>query len=214
MRINVGCGSTPTEGWTNFDNSLMVRLVKIPGLVTALSRAHVLGQHQLVFARVAREANISWANAARRLPVPSSAAEAIYSSHMLEHLDRREALRCLGEFHRVLTFGGILRIAVPDIERLARRYLESLDADRFIESTLLAQDRPTGVLGLLRALVVGPRHHMWMYDARSLVRLLESCGFSEVRAVPPGESAIPNPGALDLHERADETIFVEAAKKP
>ena len=25
-RINIGCGSSPTAGWNNFDNSLSVRL--------------------------------------------------------------------------------------------------------------------------------------------------------------------------------------------
>jgi hypothetical protein len=28
LRVNVGCGSSPTPGWVNFDNSLSVRAAR------------------------------------------------------------------------------------------------------------------------------------------------------------------------------------------
>ena len=30
VRVNVGCGSSPTPGWVNFDNSLSVRAARWP----------------------------------------------------------------------------------------------------------------------------------------------------------------------------------------
>ena len=30
LRVNIGCGQTPTEGWNNYDNSLAVRLSGVP----------------------------------------------------------------------------------------------------------------------------------------------------------------------------------------
>ena len=28
LKINIGCGDTPTKGWSNYDNSWSVRLAK------------------------------------------------------------------------------------------------------------------------------------------------------------------------------------------
>jgi len=52
-----------------------------------------------------------------------------------------------------------------------------------------------------------------MYDGNSLSKLLEKNGFAEADVLPPGETIIPEPGALDLEERSSESVYVEA-KKP
>jgi predicted SAM-dependent methyltransferase len=61
-----------------------------------------------------------------RLPFDDASFAVVYHSHVLEHLARREALPFLRECHRVLAPGGILRVAVPDLETIARLYLDSL----------------------------------------------------------------------------------------
>ena len=38
VRINVGCGMTPTPGWTNYDNSLSVKLARRPILASFATR--------------------------------------------------------------------------------------------------------------------------------------------------------------------------------
>jgi len=51
-------------------------------------------------------------------------AQAIYASHVLEHLGYQEELpRALKEFHRVLAPGGELMISVPDLHRLCQLFL-------------------------------------------------------------------------------------------
>jgi len=59
--------------------------------------------------------SVEYCDAARRLPLPNAAADVLYSSHMLEHLDRDEASTFLKEARRILRCGGIIRIAVPDL---------------------------------------------------------------------------------------------------
>ncbi len=54
------------------------------------------------------------------LPFSDSAADACYSSHVLEHLERTQARRFVAEAFRVLKPGAVLRVVVPDLEGIAR----------------------------------------------------------------------------------------------
>ena len=60
------------------------------------------------------------------LPFSDNFADAIYCSHFLEHLDFEMADKFLSECLRCLKPGGILRIVVPDFERMAKDYLKIL----------------------------------------------------------------------------------------
>jgi predicted SAM-dependent methyltransferase len=61
------------------------------------------------------------------LPYLNATAEFCYSSHVLEHLDCEKAKSLLAECNRVLRPGGILRVVVPDLENIARSYLNALE---------------------------------------------------------------------------------------
>ena len=73
--------------------------------------------------------------------------------------------------------------------------------------------RPTSLAQRIRLLLVGTRHHQWMYDGNSLSRLLQKHGFIDTEIMPAGKTNIPEPGSLNLQERSDESVYVEA-KKP
>jgi len=212
MRVNIGCGRTPTEGWRNFDNSPSLLLARVPLLPRVLRRTRLLSAAQAEFVDWARAHGVEHADATRTLPLATGSCEAVYSSHMLEHLDRAGATAFLSEALRVLAPGGVLRLAVPDLGRLVESYVASRDADRFIASSLLAVPAPRSLVQRLRAAAVGPRHHQWMYDGASLCALLGACGFEDAREVAAGETGLADPGALDLFERADESVYVEARK--
>jgi SAM-dependent methyltransferase len=206
--INVGCGATPTPGYFNYDNSYAVRFASVPMLLQTLAWAGLASKQQLNFAAVSRDKNIRWAPA-RRLPQLDKTADVVYSSHMVEHLDHREALEFLQEAIRVLKPGGIVRLALPDLRIRISSYLEDGDADHFVDSLLLAGEHPKSFMGRLRRILVGERHHAWMYDASSAMRLLEVAGFQNPVSLGPGETTIENPGSLDLRERQADSLYVE-----
>ncbi len=209
MRINIGCGQTPTPGWRNFDNSLSLKLARIPSLPGLLLKIRFLEQTQYDFIQFARSNQIEYGDATRALPLADNSVEVLYSSHMLEHLDQTEVFLFLEESKRVLMSGGILRLAVPDIKKQVDQYLLTGDADQFIEGALMCIPRPRTIAQRLKTLAVGTRHHQWMYDGRSMCHLLSSHGFKNAKVVQPGETSIKNPGPLDLYERLQESVYVE-----
>lgn len=61
------------------------------------------------------------------VPFEENHFDSVYHSHVLEHLTPEQGRRLIEECYRVLAPGGILRIVVPDLERIARLYLETHD---------------------------------------------------------------------------------------
>jgi hypothetical protein len=51
-----------------------------------------------------------------------------------------------------------------------------------------------------------------MYDADSLVRLVCEVGFERPSVLRAGNTTIPDPGELNLQERAEESIYIEATR--
>lgn len=60
------------------------------------------------------------------IPFAENTYDAVYHSHVLEHFPKDKAQYFINECYRVLKPGGILRVAIPDLEQIARIYLEKL----------------------------------------------------------------------------------------
>ena len=98
MLLNLGCGMHFHEAWVNLD--------------IAPKNDHVI-QHNL---------------AGEPLPFENRSCAAVYHSHVLEHIPPQHVPGFIAECFRVLAGNGVLRIAVPDLEAIARLYLSNLDA--------------------------------------------------------------------------------------
>jgi predicted SAM-dependent methyltransferase len=60
------------------------------------------------------------------IPFADGVFHIVYHSHVLEHFGKTEAGKFLKECFRVLRPGGVLRVAVPNLETIARVYLSTL----------------------------------------------------------------------------------------
>src|SRR3954463_12358756 len=89
LRLNLGSGTTPIPGFVNVD-----ALEDAPGVDVI-------------------------ADIGARLPFDDGAAELVYASHLLEHFPTDRVPELLREWRRVLRPGGVLLVAVPDLEAIA-----------------------------------------------------------------------------------------------
>lgn len=64
----------------------------------------------------------------RGIPLSDASCAVVYHAAVLEHLRRPDAQAFLTECYRVLKPGGIIRVGVPDLEKICRLYLSSLAA--------------------------------------------------------------------------------------
>jgi SAM-dependent methyltransferase len=206
LRLNLGCGTTAPSGWVNIDRSPGLLLRKASLLRAFLMRARVLRGPQ---------ADVRWPSNVRRhdvrkgLPFPPGSVEAVYSSHMVEHLPRDAAVRLVRECRRVLRDGGIVRIALPNLRGAAERYVASDAsdaADEFMRAIGVGlETTPRGWSRLVET-VSGARHR-WMYDAASIQAICRECGFREVSERRYREGRCPDLASV---EHRPDSIFIEA----
>ena len=99
LRINLGCGLQTHQGWTNVDGSWNARLAKYPFLRKTLSSLRILPTGK---AGVPWSRDILIHDIRKPLPFPDGSADAVYASHVLEHLYREQGRQLIRESFRVL----------------------------------------------------------------------------------------------------------------
>ena len=96
------------------------------------------------------------------------AIDEIYMCHVLEHFSFKEAEDLLHGFKKKLRYGGVIRISVPDIDRLIEIYRASnKNLDKVKYALMGGQDYEYNF-------------HKSIYNEVSLRNLLHKCGFNDI----------------------------------
>ncbi len=66
-------------------------------------------------------------NLLQGIPFEDNTFDLVYHSHVLEHFSKEDGETLISECFRVLKPNGVLRIAIPDLERIAKKYLLFLE---------------------------------------------------------------------------------------
>jgi predicted SAM-dependent methyltransferase len=195
IKLNVGCGTSGITGWCNIDSSPTILLSRIP-----------LGRR--LFRTPPWPRDVRRMNVLRGLPFADRIVAYIYSSHLLQGLTYEESLGLMKESFRVLRAGGVLRIVVPDLERIVKDYLA--DPGPFASHTLMK--RLSLKTSAMRDLLGRGRGYEQMFDARSLIRLFVDAGFTNPEVCGFKKSRIPEIDDIELEQRKGESLYVEATK--
>jgi predicted SAM-dependent methyltransferase len=99
----------------------------------------------------------------------------VYMCHILEHIRTPRVLEVLNEMRRMLKVGGVLRLSVPDFDRLIDVYREA-----------------GGDLDAIRMQLMGGQEsdyntHYGVFNHRSLSNLLHEAGFRTVQTWDPSD---------------------------
>lgn len=134
------------------------------------------------------------------LPYSDDAFEGVFSEHMLEHLTASDAMKLLGEVHRVLKPGAIFRVIVPDLKRYIDFYQGHVPDPEFNKFA-------NGCEALWS--LTHNWGHQSCWDSQMLIQQLLDAQF--VSAKETGFCKGSDSRLLqDLEERRWESVYVEA----
>lgn len=104
------------------------------------------------------------------LPFEDGTVDIIYACHVIEYFDRNEVVKILKGWYAKLKEGGILRIAVPDFEAIAKLYVNNeYSLDSFL-----------GPLYGKMYMNNDTIYHKTVYDEQGLVEILKIFKFVEI----------------------------------
>jgi predicted SAM-dependent methyltransferase len=140
----------------------------------------------------------------RGIPFPDSSVDAIYSSHLFEHLTYQQGQAVLSESMRVLKSGGTFSICVPN----ARIYIEGYLGMRTVPDEFYGW-RPafngTTAIDAVNYVAYMDGEHKYLFDIDNLLHLLRNAGLVEV-----SERKIDT--SVDRPERDYESIYAIGVK--
>ncbi len=117
----------------------------------------------------------------RALPFADESVEAIFCSHLLEHLPEWDVVPALAEWRRVLKPGGALMMKLPDVQSVAEAIVRNgVDAITHVTNhgtEIRAQDI---LYGWQASIAKGREEmrHLCAFDQMKLARCFEEAGYS------------------------------------
>lgn len=188
IKLNLGCGACQPAGWINTDsslNSLLQRMPVIGKVVPKLFKSRVYEVNNAVYMDVTKK----WKYA-------DNSVDVVYASHLFEHLSQAGANLFLKESMRVLKPGSPIRLAVPDIYKEAKRYVQDYESNGEYKDTnnptrqliwacnLHRENMYPGKLSPFKKMLYEwqgyPHQHKMMYDEKSLTLKLKEHGFVNI----------------------------------
>lgn len=196
VKLHLGCFDQTPPGWINTDVTPHLLLGRLRVLPRMLHLAGLLSRERLEQHRQGVFAGVCYLDLTAPFPLSSESVDCIFTSHVLEHLFPADAELALTECLRILRPGGVLRVVVPDLDRLVDAYAPE-DPDGFLEAVFESRQRGDK-----------NRHH-WHYNAHSLPRLMRRIGFTAAEVCSYRSGKCPD---LEVMDNRPESLFVEATK--
>jgi predicted SAM-dependent methyltransferase len=201
FRLNLGCGLAVAKGWINIDASFNALIASWPGAAhdffyrfTGSNRYYTNDEYRKLLSNNTFVCH----DLLHGIPFMDQSIEYAYSSHFLEHLTRTDAVALLQEVYRVLKPGGMLRIAIPDLEFAISLYVRQ-ERERMLRNYFFVEDKANPF-----------SQHRYMYDFQLLQSALEEEGFVNIARCSYQEGKTPDLSLLD--NRPEDSLFVEASR--
>jgi len=197
MNVQYGCGLCAPFGWRNFDASPTLRLQKLFGRLIPGPRF---------------DRGVEYGDIVKGLPIAPAACQLVYASHVLEHLSLTDFRTALKNTLSYLAPGGVFRLVVPDLEYLARQYLNGKDSYWFMQETALGLEMRPRRMGIIRSWL-GNSSHLWMWDFPSMEKELREAGFGNIRRAQFNDSTLGDFQGVEDEGRWTNCLGVECTRE-
>jgi predicted SAM-dependent methyltransferase len=142
------------------------------------------------------------------LPFRDSSIRYIYSEHVLEHFSHDEGLSIVKECYRVLSNGGVMRIAMPDLDHIIEKYSTDWKNQDWLSWPEYAFIKTKGQMINIAFSWWG---HKYLYNEEELRQQLMDAGFSFNIRISRLESRFEI--FRNLETRQDSLLIFEAVKQ-
>lgn len=159
--------------------------------------------------------NIQYGDVIKGLPVPAQSADAVYCSHVLEHMTLHEFRVAIGNVFSYLRPGGTFRLVLPDLEQLIKVYLSDLSAgasSRFMQDSFLGEQTSVRGLKAMPTALFGRARHLWMWDYKGIAEQLAAIGFTDIRRARLGDSPDPRFSEVESESRWTDCLGVNCTR--
>jgi len=181
-KLHIGCGTVYKDGWINIDNNSDNNIQKL---------------------------DLNW-DLRKSLPFPDDSVDFIYNEHFLEHLTVEEGILAIKDFYRVLKPGGVMRIAMPDLESTVSVYFEKDWKEKY--KSFYKKFGLTFIQTRAENININFRWwgHKWLYDWEELERRLKEAGCRNIKQCQIFQSE--HLDLQNLETRDESTLIAEVTK--
>lgn len=206
--VQYGCGLDAPLEWINYDASPTLRLQNTPILGSILNK----------WLNVRFPPNVLYGDIISGLPEKNNSCDGIYCSHTLEHLSLNDFRIAIRNSYSILKEKGIFRLVVPDLEYLARTYIENLGFEKsdasiqFLSESMLGLENRPKTLRQKISFLYGNSHHLWMWDFYSLANELNKAGFKNIKRCRFGDCNDVHFAFVERESRFTNALAIECIK--
>ena len=202
--VQYGCGLSAPKVWLNFDASPTLRIQKNIFLKYFIARLQDTKFPD----------NVKYGDIIKGLPVKPGTCDAVYCSHVLEHLSLTDFSKALINTYNILKPGGVFRLIMPDLHAMIDEYIKnkmnntSASID-FIKNTGMGLEfRARGFKTFIKSFF-GNSRHLWLWDFESTIAELERTGFKNIRKCKFNDSEIAEFKLVEDEDRFNGAISLE-----
>lgn len=200
LKVHLGAFDQSVDGWMNTDVTPHMWVAKIPFVPLLLYKLRLIREEYYLKHQKKAFNKLHYLDITKKFPFAANSVNAVFSSHVIEHLSMNEVKSLIEEIHRCLVPGGICRVVVPDLEKIVNLYNPE-HPEKFISEIYEAS--PKGKYD------VRGSHHS-AFTGPLLKKLFKAVGFKEVNELSYKVGKCPDLEKLD--NRPEESIFFEAIK--
>jgi predicted SAM-dependent methyltransferase len=215
--LNLGCGSVRPIGWINTDSSLNANIQKIP--IIGKKIAKMFNPVEYV------DTNVVYMNLNKKWNYKDNSVDVVYASHLFEHLTLVSSDLFLAESYRCLKPNGVIRLVVPDLYQIAKKYIDQYESSETLSDTTkyimwainMHREGQYGKIGFFKKIILEsqgyPHQHKFMYDKNTLQLKLQEHRFVDVVSFTYGVSKyIPEIKEVEGTRESYLSVYLEARK--